>query len=227
MYFNCTPGAWEVGNQRTQGLSALLNNTSGSPTAKSLHSQGIPEIICQTSLSNLMHFSYFFKDTEKKWGKASAQYLIKHFPSSWMKNANSGQQKEWEWGHCWLAASPPLLPPISNTWNVFGKCDPASVEGCNVRLPAQVLEQGHRAHQLPLPKSWSLFQKRRKKSHKEQEKRRTQKHILAPGKFQIDLTHTMPQEFEVFLCAAVPQWITKRVGGSKLRDNSQWDSHSL
>lgn len=42
---------------------------SGSPTAKSLHSQEIPEIICQTSLSNLCIFHTFSKTQRKSEGK--------------------------------------------------------------------------------------------------------------------------------------------------------------
>lgn len=164
-----------------------------------------------------MHFSYFFKDTEKKRGKASAQDLIKHFPSSWMKNANSGQHKEWEWGQCWLAASPPLLPPISNTWNAFWEVwlPIAGGMSCKVlssglRAAGELTEHTNFPSQNPeiISKSWgrNLTMSRRNAEHKNLS--------WSLEKFQIDLTHNMPQEFAVFLCAAIPHWITRRAGGS-------------
>lgn len=163
-----------------------------------------------------MHFSYLFKDTEKKWGKASAQNLIKHFPSpEWKMQTLVSIKNEDSAGWQPLPLCSHLLLEM-----LFGKCDSPTLEGCPARLPAQVWglvwNSDQDTEHTNFPKSWRHLQMLRKKSPNEQEKCRTQNCILVSGKFQIDLTHNMPQEFAVFLGAAIPQWITVKVGGSKL-----------
>lgn len=216
MYFSCTPGAWEVGNQMTQGLSVLLNNTSGSPTAKSLHSQGMPEIICQTSLSSLCIFHTFSKTQRKSEGKqVHRTWLNISLLPEWKMQTLVSIKNEDSAGWQPLPLCSHLLLEM-----LFGKCDSPTLEGCPARLPAQVWglvwNSDQDTEHTNFPKSWRHLQMLRKKSHNEQEKCRTQNCILVSGKFQIDLTHNMPQEFAVFLGAAIPQWITVKVGGSKL-----------
>lgn len=124
------------GNQRTQGLSVLLNNTSRSPTAKSLHSQGIQEIICQTSLSNLCIFHTLSETQRKSEGK--------HVHSTWL---NISLLPEWKMQTLVSiknedSAGWQPLPLYSHLFltlkMLFDKCDSPSLEGCPVRFPAQV-----------------------------------------------------------------------------------------
>lgn len=96
-----------------------------------------------------------------------------------------------------------------------------------LRAAVELLEPRHRAHQLPFPKSWNHFQKLRKKSHNDQEKRRTQKRIPVPGKVpnRFDPQHA-PGICSFPLCC-YSTMNHKKGWRIQAGESSQWDYHSL
>lgn len=116
----------------------------------------------------------------------------------------------------------PLYSHLSLTLEMFfGKCDSPSLEGCPVRLPAQVLGHRHRAHQIP--KILKCFSKLRKKPHNEQEKCRAQNvsWSLESSKWIGPTACHRNLQFSSVLLFHKKGW---RI---QAKESSQWDSHSL